>query len=49
MFLYAHLVMSTIKMLPPEIELIRQELRAPPPKVWRKRRCQPCNKYVDIH
>lgn len=31
MFLYAHLVMST-KMLPPQIELIRQELRVPPPK-----------------
>lgn len=30
MFLYAHLVMSTIKMLPPQIELIRQELRVPP-------------------
>lgn len=30
MFLYARLVMSTIKMLPPQIELIRQELRVPP-------------------
>ncbi|KAK1833652.1 hypothetical protein QBC39DRAFT_302504 [Podospora conica] len=30
MFLYARLVMSTIKILPPQIELIRQELRVPP-------------------
>lgn len=52
MFLYAHLVMSTIKMLPPQIELIRQELGFRP-KVWLKREFQFCTKHtgtaIDIY